>query len=76
MHPWLVLYRRNRSLVFRTSVLAAVVICGLLVFAPMPGSGAGRSVNVGRRAPAFAMLLSPYRLETAAFVTGYLAAFH
>jgi hypothetical protein len=75
MHAWLVFYRRNRQLVIRAGALAAVAICGLLAFAPMPGSGATRAANAGHPS-SFAMLLSPHRLETPAFAAEYLATFH
>jgi hypothetical protein len=76
MYAWLVVYRRNRPLVIRTSAVVAITICGLLALVPMPGSGANRGVNTALRPPAFAMLLSPHRFETPAFVAEYLATFH
>jgi hypothetical protein len=76
MHGWQIFYRRNRQLLFRAGAFAAVLICGLLAFAPMPGSGADRTPRHLVRPSAFSTLLSPHRLETAAFVAQYLAAVH
>lgn len=70
-----IFYRRNRQLIIRVGAVAVVTICGLLALAPMPGSGANRTPAARTQLSGLAMLLSPYRLETEAFVAEYLAIF-
>ena len=76
MYAWQIFYRRNRLMLVRAGAIAAVLICGLLAFAPMPGSGASRDSHAGVHVSRLAVLLSPHRLETEAFVAKYLPAFH
>jgi len=75
MYAWQMFYRRNRQMLFRAGAIGVVAVCATLALAPMPGSGADRSGIAKVRSSAFAMLLSPHRLETAAFSAEYLTIF-
>ena len=76
MYAWQIFYRRNRQMLIRAGAIVAVVICGILAFAPMPGSGANSEVGATLRPTRLSVMLSPHRLETAAFVAEYMSAFH
>jgi len=75
MYAWQVFYRRNRQLLLRAGALMVVGLCALLVFAPMPGSGANRVEAAKARPRALATLLSPHGFESPAFVAEYLTIF-